>query len=76
LLTTIAATPYEKNKDWMFAIIPYKGTFYMCEFETDLQREERLNMDDKGKLMTYMGHKFESYLTSGNNLFYFWFFVI
>ncbi len=37
----------------------------MCEFETDIQKAERLNMDDRGKLMTYMGHKFESYLTSG-----------
>jgi hypothetical protein len=43
----------------------YKGTYYFCELETDSQREDRLNMDDTSKLMTYMGHKFESYITNG-----------
>ena len=40
----------------------------MCELETELQKEERLNMDNQGKLCTFMGHKFESYLTSGKKI--------
>lgn len=64
LLTTIAFIPYEKHKDLMFTIIFHRGTYYLCELETDLQLAERLVMDDKSKLFTYMGHKFESYVTS------------
>lgn len=37
----------------------------MCEIETETQKYERENMDEKGKQFTYWGHKFETYITSG-----------
>ena len=64
-MSALASTPYEKFKDWMFAVILYKGTYYMCEIETEAQKYERENMDEKGKQFTYWGHKFETYITSG-----------
>lgn len=66
LLTSMSVSPYDKFKDWQFSIILYKGTYYMCEIETDLQKEERIYSDEKTKSFTYWGHKFETYITSGN----------
>ncbi len=48
----------------MFGIIFHKGTHYLCEYETERDVFERLNMDAKTKLFTYHGHKFESYVTA------------
>ena len=48
----------------MFSIIRYKGTYYLCEIETEAKRNERLNMDEKQAQFTYWGFKFESYITS------------
>ena len=64
LLTTILSTPYERSKDWMFSIILYKGTYYLCEIQTDLNEQERINRDETNKNFTYWGFKFESYITS------------
>lgn len=64
LLTTVLNTPYEKQKDWMFSITLYKGTYYLCEIETESHKQERLNMDERSKNFTYWGFKFESYVTS------------
>ena len=64
LLTTILTTPYENQKDWSFSIIKYKGTYYLCEIETESSENERLNRDEKSKDFTYWGFKFESYITS------------
>lgn len=36
----------------------------MCERETELNKKERLNKDEKTKSFTYWGHKFESYITA------------
>lgn len=63
LLTALACSPYEKNKDNMFSIILFKGTYYLCEIETESQKQERLNMTDQNRAFTYWGHKFESYIT-------------
>ncbi|CAF0849438.1 unnamed protein product [Brachionus calyciflorus] len=64
LLTTMSYSPYEKYKDWMFSIILHRGTYYMCEIETDAQKNERLNANEISKSFTYWGHKFETYITS------------
>ena len=49
----------------MFTVIYYKKTWYLCELETEKDKHERLNLDDKTKKFTYWGHKFETYVTSG-----------
>lgn len=50
----------------MFSVTKYKNTYYIREFETERKMNERLNMDEKLKMFTYWGYKFESYVTSGN----------
>ena len=64
LLTTLLNTPYEREKDWMFSIILHKGTYYLCEIETELNEQERSNRNEMNKNFTYWGYKFESYITS------------
>lgn len=64
LLTTMSVSPYEKFNDWMFSIILHKGTYYLCEIETEKHKNERLNQDEKSKSFTYWGHKFETYITT------------
>lgn len=64
LLTTLLVTPYDNQKEWLFSVIKYKGTLYLCEIETEKNKLERENMDEKSKSFTYWGHKFESYITS------------
>lgn len=66
-MTALACSPYEKNKDSMFSIILFKGTYYLCEMETERQKQERLNMTDQNRAFTYWGHKFESYITVGES---------
>ena len=64
LLTTILVTPYDNQKEWLFSAIKFKGTLYLCELETEKNKSERENMDEKSKSFTYWGHKFESYITA------------
>lgn len=67
LLTYLLSTPYDKQSDWMFTVIFYKNTWYLCEVETEKHEKERLNASDQTKKFTYWGHKFETYITSGNS---------
>jgi RAT1-interacting protein len=64
LLTTLLVTPYDNQKEWLFSVIKYRGTLYLCELETEKNKFERVNMDEKSKSFTYWGHKFESYITA------------
>ncbi|XP_077980374.1 decapping and exoribonuclease protein-like [Glandiceps talaboti] len=63
-LTKLLCTPYENRDGWMMAVSLFNGTYYMSEVETEEAREQRLNMPDRQKEMTYWGHKFEQYVTS------------
>lgn len=64
LITSLLTTPYEKDKDLQFAIIPYKGSFYMCEIYTELAKQQKTNRDEKSRQFEYWGHKFEGYITA------------
>ena len=64
-MTRLACTPYENRDGWKIAIIKFKGTWYMCEYDTEEKVLQKSQMDEKQKLMTYMGWKFEQYVTSG-----------
>jgi RAT1-interacting protein len=48
----------------MLGIIKFKGTYFLCEIETELAKKSELEMDEKGKQFSYWGHKFEPYITS------------
>lgn len=65
LLTKLLAVPYEKQSDFLFSVIYYKKTWYLCEHETEKQQFERLNENDQNKKFQYWGHKFETYVSSG-----------
>ena len=65
LLTKLLCTPYENRDDWCIAVCLFKGTYYMCEFETQKKEQEKRTMTDKQNEMCYWGWKFEQYVTAG-----------
>ena len=65
LLCKILKTPYEKIDRWIIAVTLYNDTYYMCEFDTEELLNDIKNMSTREKHMTYWGHKFEQYMTSG-----------
>ena len=64
LMTKLACTPYENRDGWKIAVIRYKNTWYMCEYDTEERIQQKAQMDEKQKQMTYMGWKFEQYVTA------------
>ena len=66
LLTKLLCTPYENQEGWKIAVCRFRGTLYMCEFDTDEKLQEN-RLDDKcQQKMCYWGFKFETYITAGN----------
>ncbi|XP_067673650.1 decapping and exoribonuclease protein-like isoform X2 [Haliotis asinina] len=64
LLTKLLCTPYENRDGWIIAITLFRGTYYLCEFETEEKRHERETTTERQDQMCYWGWKFEQYLTS------------
>jgi RAT1-interacting protein len=60
----ISATQYERYQDWMICIIKFKGTFFLCEIETELAKKNKQNITNEVKQFIYGGYKFESYVTT------------
>ena len=65
LYTTLLCTPYESKDGWKIAVIKYKDTFYMCEYDTDEKIKQREHESDRQKEMSYWGVKFEQCVTAG-----------
>ena len=65
LLTRLLCTVYESRDDWIIAVSLYRGTYYMCEYETEKRHEDRLHPDAQQARMAYWGHKFEQYCVTG-----------
>lgn len=65
LLTVIVCTPYENQEDWIICATKFRGTIYLCAFDTTDKVHSRKNMTERDKLMTYWGYKFEQYMTTG-----------
>ncbi|XP_077540693.1 decapping and exoribonuclease protein-like [Haemaphysalis longicornis] len=66
LLTRLACTAYEAKEDWRVAACRHRGTVYLCAFETDAERQRRLDEEacPRRQRMSYWGYKFEQYMVS------------
>ncbi|KAK3696214.1 hypothetical protein RRG08_027657 [Elysia crispata] len=64
LLTHLACLPYENRDDLLVAVIKFRGSYFMCEFETEAKKIERETETPRQKEMSAWGFKFEQYVTS------------
>ncbi|KAH7937423.1 hypothetical protein HPB49_011997 [Dermacentor silvarum] len=66
LLTRLACTAYEAREDWLLAACRFRGSIYLCAFETESERKRRLEdaADPRRDRMSFWGYKFEQYMVS------------
>lgn len=64
LLTTLTCSPYEHREGWIICATKFRGTIYLCAFETQEKKKRRQHATDKDKLAMFWGRKFEHYVTS------------
>ncbi|OWF40092.1 decapping and exoribonuclease protein-like [Mizuhopecten yessoensis] len=65
LLTRLLCTPSQTSEGWKIAIIRFRDTFFLCEFDTKKNAEFKKNRTGKQDEMCYWGWKFEQYVTAG-----------
>ncbi|KAF9928780.1 Dom-3 Z [Linnemannia zychae] len=59
-LTKIMCTPYNKNESWEMNATLYKGSIYIEENFSAERREQAAGTNDRHKLMSYWGYRFET----------------
>ncbi|XP_050393446.1 decapping and exoribonuclease protein isoform X3 [Patella vulgata] len=64
LLTKLLCSPYENRDGWMIAVILYRGTYFLCDFETEEKKKQLAKVTERQEEMCYWGWKFEQYVTS------------
>ena len=64
LLTKLMCIPYENRDDLMLAVIKYRGTYFMCEFDTEQRIRQKEDETPRQKEMCAWGFKFEQYFTA------------
>ncbi|GJJ73685.1 RAT1-interacting protein [Entomortierella parvispora] len=60
MLTKIMCTPYAKNDAWEMGATLFNGTIYIEEHVSDEKRNEATSSDERHKLMSYWGYRFET----------------
>lgn len=68
LLTELLCTPYESREGWIICATKYRGTIYLCAYETPEKLEQRENETEVQKKMCSWGYKFEHFMTEGTNV--------
>lgn len=66
LLTMLICTPYETRDDWIICASKWKGTIYLCAFETEDAKRQRLQASGHQKKCMAWGRKFEQYMATAN----------
>ncbi|KAK6171101.1 hypothetical protein SNE40_019359 [Patella caerulea] len=64
LLTKLLCSPYENRDGWMIAVILFRGTYFLCDFETEEKKKQLAKVTERQEEMCYWGWKFEQYVTS------------
>lgn len=64
LLTKLLCTPYENREDWKIAVSKFRGTYYLCEFETESKKQQKAETTPQQDEMCYWGWKFEQFVTA------------
>ncbi|KAK3846263.1 MAG: RAI1 like PD-XK nuclease-domain-containing protein [Linnemannia gamsii] len=60
LLTKIMCTPYARNEPWEMGATLYNGSIYIEEHVSAEKRENAAGHNDRHKLMSYWGYRFET----------------
>ncbi|KAH9508443.1 hypothetical protein Btru_055247 [Bulinus truncatus] len=68
LLTKLLCIPYENREDLLVAVIYFRGTYYMCEYDTDHKILQKKNATPEQEEMCAWGFKFEQYVTADKGL--------
>jgi len=69
LLTKIAAVPYEGGRfddGWIISAQKKGTSVYLCEFKTPSAIEKSASTTQRQELMSYWGHKFETFVTKSS----------
>lgn len=66
LLARALRAPYENDEDLVIAVTKFRGTYFMCELETEIhaEYEAALIPDTRADRQCYGGYKFEKYVTA------------
>ncbi|KAF0299349.1 Decapping and exoribonuclease protein [Amphibalanus amphitrite] len=64
LITKLMATPYENREPWIICATKWRGTIYLCAFDTEQKIAERQRETPRQKAMSSWGYKFEQYMMS------------
>jgi RAT1-interacting protein len=67
LLTRLLCLPYENQDDLLVAVIRCRGTYFMCEFDTETKKRQILQSTPRQKEMCAWGFKFEQFVTAEKN---------
>ncbi|CAM0138236.1 unnamed protein product [Umbelopsis sp. WA50703] len=62
IITKILCTPYTKEP-FELGVTMHNDTIYIEEHETEFKRAQNQNQDDRGRLMSFWGYRFESLST-------------
>ncbi|CAF1215856.1 unnamed protein product [Adineta ricciae] len=66
VLRLIMFSIFEKQSDWLLAVVKFKNAYFLCEYVTEKQLKEEENMTPEHRSFCYYGHKFEEYVTKNN----------
>lgn len=66
LLKVIMCTPFERADGWIICATRVDGKIYLCKFDTDEMKKQKVMMSDWQKRCCSWGYKFEQYLCSSS----------
>ncbi|XP_071445958.1 decapping and exoribonuclease protein-like isoform X2 [Hetaerina americana] len=64
VLSMIMSTPYEKFEGWIVCATKFKGTIYLCRYDTPQKIKNEESRTTREKDMCDWGYKFEQFLLS------------
>ncbi|XP_059139307.1 decapping and exoribonuclease protein-like [Physella acuta] len=64
LITRLLCIPYENREDLLVAVIRFRGTHYLCEYDTETKKAREENITPRDEEMCAWGFKFEQYVTA------------
>ncbi|XP_015111819.1 decapping and exoribonuclease protein [Diachasma alloeum] len=62
LLTKIMKTPYDNRDGWIICASKWRGSIYLCAFDTEADKEAKAIETPRQKQMASWGFKFEQYI--------------
>lgn len=68
LLRDLLCVPYEGREGWIICATKFRGTIYLCAYETPEKIAQRESETEQQKKMCSWGYKFEQYMTDGTNI--------